>query len=214
VETPAGLEARVLNISRSGMLIESRSKLAPDSVTKLCLCGQDSSLVVRGRILRSEIASVDGRGVKFHMATVFDGTLDLFPEDGDPPLRRPVTVQGIRQATPQALAELLVRVTKELDRGQDASVVRTIFEQGLRWLVPAHEIKIRSVPISPADQHESVYFTIPDERGSGRVLQVTFALDYEPSAEELKVLRAAATAAGVFLLYENTRPPIAQTTSD
>ena len=79
VQTPTGLEARVLNISRSGMLIESRSKLALDSPTKLCLCGQGSSLVVPGRILRSEVVSVDGRGVTFRMATVFAGRLDLLP---------------------------------------------------------------------------------------------------------------------------------------
>ena len=86
-----------------------------------------------------------------------------------------------------------------------------MFEQGLRWLVPAHEIKIRDVPVPTVDEHESVYFNIPDDRGSATVLQVTFEPDYELSADELKVLRAAAAAAGVILLYENAGPSIAQT---
>ena len=213
VQTPMGLEAQVLNISRSGMLIKSRTKLAPDSLANLSLCGEGTSLVVPGRILRSEVAFVDARGVTFHMATVFDGRLELLPDPDDSPLESSATVTPIRQATPEALAELLVRVTKEIGRSQDASVVRTMFEQGLQRLLAAPEIRIRRVPIPPPIGHESVYFTIPDERGSGTVLQVTFEQDYEVSADELKVLRAAAAAASVVLLYEDTRPPIAQAIS-
>ena len=71
---------------------------------------------------------------------------------------------------------------------------RALFEQGLRELVPAREIQIRSGP-APAGEGEAVYFTVPTDDRSQPILQVTFDPDYEPSADELSLLKAAASLA-------------------
>jgi CheY-like chemotaxis protein len=195
VQTAWGLQVRVLNISGSGMLVESSSKLAPGSSTEFSLSGPDTEVVMPARVVRSEVAVVDCKGVKYHTAAEFDGGLDhLFREGPD--------ASTGRWATPGALADLLVRVSVEIGRGLDAAAVRAIFEQGLRRLVPAREIRIREVPMAPIDDTESIYFTVPDGGASRSILQATFEPNYQPAADEFTLLRAAAAAAAIVLLYE------------
>ena len=195
VETGWGLQVRVLNISGSGMLVESSSKLAPGSSTEFSLCGPETQVVMPGRVVRSEVAAVDSRGVKYQIAAVFDSGLDhLFREGAESPT-------GL-WATPQALAALLLRVSVEIGRGRDAAGVRATFEQGLRRLVSAREIRICEVPVAPIDGAESIYFTVPDGAASRSILQATFEPNYEPAADEFTLLKAAAAAAAIILLFE------------
>jgi hypothetical protein len=195
VQTAWGLQVRVLNISGSGMLVESSSKLAPGSSTEFSLCGPETEIVMPARVVRSEVAAVDCRGVKYQTAAVFDRGLDHLFREG------PELPTGL-WATPQALADLLVRVSVEIGRGRDAAVVRSTFEQGLRRLVPAREIRIREVPMPPIDGTDSIYFTVPDGGASHWILQATFEPDYEPAADEFTLLKAAAAATAIVLLYE------------
>jgi hypothetical protein len=203
VQTARGLQVRVLNISGSGMLVESSSKLAPGSLTEFSLCGPETEIVMPARVVRSEVAAVDCRGVKYQAAAMFDRGLDHLFREG------PELTTGL-WATPQALADLLVRVSVEIGRGRDAAVVRSTFEQGLRRLVPAREIRIREVPMPPIDGTESIYFTVPDGGASHWILQATFEPDYELAADEFTLLKAAAAAAAIVLLYER-RPRWCQT---
>jgi CheY-like chemotaxis protein len=201
VQTPWGLEMRVLNISGSGMLVESFSKLAPGSSTQFSLYGPETAVVMPARVVRSEVAAVDFRGVRYHTAAMFDRGLDHLFREG------PELPTGL-WATPQALADLLVRVSVEIGRGREAAAVRATFEQGLRRLVPAREIKIREVPMAPTEGTESIYFTVPDGSPSRSILQATFEPNYEPAADEFTLLKAAAAAAAIVLLYER-RPSMA-----
>jgi hypothetical protein len=203
VQTAWGQPVRVLNISGSGMLVESSSKLAPGSSTEFSLCGPGTEVVMPARVVRSEVAAVDGRGVKYQTAAVFDRGLDHLFREG------PESPTGL-WATPQALADLLSRVSVEIGRGRDAAAVRATFEQGLRQLVPAREIRIREVPIAPIDGTESIYFTVPDGGASRSILQATFEPDYEPAADEFTLLKAAAAAAAIVLLYERRPSRAAQ----
>jgi len=72
-----GAEMSLLNISRTGLLVESASKFAPGTVCELQLGGAGTELPVRVRFVRSEVASVDQHGVKYHAAAVFEKELDL-----------------------------------------------------------------------------------------------------------------------------------------
>jgi DNA-binding NarL/FixJ family response regulator len=195
VQTAWGQQVRVLNISGSGMLVESSSKLAPGSSTEFSLSGPGTEVVMPARVVRSEVAAVDGRGVKYQTATVFERGLDhLFREE-------PESATGL-WPTPLALVDLLLRVSTEIGSGRDAVAVRATFEQGLRQLVPAREIRIRDVPIAPIDGSESIYFTVPDGGASRSILQATFEPNYELAADEFTLLKAAAAAAAIVLLYE------------
>jgi PilZ domain len=189
--TSFGLPLRIVNISGSGMLIEASDKISSGSATEIQLYGPDRTIVVPSRVVRAEVAGVNTRGVKYHMAAVFNEKLDL--------VRAAAGAES--PASPRALADLLSRVSSQMEHGLDAESVRAAFEEGLRRLVPAREIKLRDVPAIAAEG-ESVYFKVPSTGGSPAILQVTFEPDYEPVSREFKLLKASATAAAIILMYQ------------
>jgi pimeloyl-ACP methyl ester carboxylesterase len=77
IKLPWGLEVRLLNLSSTGMLIETGSKFTPGSDTHLRLCGPETDLVISACFVRSEVAAVDRRGVTYHAAVSFKKQLDL-----------------------------------------------------------------------------------------------------------------------------------------
>jgi hypothetical protein len=77
VKLASGHEVRLLNISSTGTLIESGSKLAHDSVTEVRLCGPESQIVIPARFVRSEIADVTALGVRYQIGIAFDDYLPL-----------------------------------------------------------------------------------------------------------------------------------------
>ena len=191
-ETSWGLELAVLNVSRSGMLVESGSKLVPDSVTEFRLLAEDRMLMMPARVVRSEVAAVDVKGVRYRAAAVFSkqfGLISDVSQFGGPP-------------TPCNLSQLVSQVMAELQDGKHAGYVRTQFEQGLERMAPALEIKIQESPVAPDRSRESIYFTIPGMTDARAVLQASFLPDYEITAQEYKLLQAAAAAAGAVLASE------------
>jgi hypothetical protein len=198
---PNGVEVRLVNVSRSGILVESPIKFVPDSTTEFHLKGGESSLIVPARFIRSEVSAVDALGVRYQAAAVFSTKVELFPAS-----QHPATVG----AAPQALAELLVRVTAELNEGASPDLIRKTFEQGLRRLVPACDIKLRQTPAGSIDGGDSIYFTVPTPSGQSTVLQATFDPEYEPALEEFKLLRAAASVAAVVVQYQGDQRLVAR----
>jgi hypothetical protein len=192
VKLPCGLEMSLLNISSSGMLVETVSKFTPGTVVELRLCGAVTTLAVPARFVRSEVAAVDGRGVKYHAAAVFDKELDL---------------EGLHRSgaetssTSTGLAGWLLQIATELDRGADPRALRQRIERGLRRLVPARDVQIREAPIAPEDGCESVYFTVAMGIGSRAVLQVTFEPGQAPSDLDFRLLQAGAALAAVVLRF-------------
>jgi CheY-like chemotaxis protein len=190
VQTPIGLDARVINVSRSGILIETGSKLPHGSIASVHLSGMGTSLMVPAHVVRSEVASVEVGGVKYWIAAAFNGRLDPLPED---------SVQAASAALPvpaATLAELLARVASEIDRGRHAADVKAMFEEGVRQLASAHDVKLCEAP-APTSHGESIYFKVPGPSGSRAVLQVVFAAGHRPDADEFLLMRAAAAAAAV-----------------
>ena len=78
VKLPWGLELRVINISSTGMLLESGTKIKPGKVSDLKLCSPDGEIVIPASFVRSEIADVNSRGVKYHVAVTFDKPLETY----------------------------------------------------------------------------------------------------------------------------------------
>jgi len=192
VTTPKGVAVRLLNVSTTGLLFESPLKFTPDSETSLYLSGPDTKLVLPARFVRSEVSSVDALGVKYQTAAMFSHKVKLFAAlsksmaNGDP--------------SPQALADLLVRVSTEFGHSGDAAAARHEFESGLRQLVPSCDIALRDSLIRSSNGCDSIYFTVPSPKGA--VLQVTFDPDQEPSLEQFKLLRVAASVASIIVQYE------------
>jgi len=199
VQTPVGLDARVINVSRSGILIETGSKLPAGSIANVHLSGMGTALVVPAHVVRAEVASVEVVGVKYWIAAAFNGQLDALPEDSALPAsaRAPVT--------PRTLAELLARVATEVERGEGGADVKAMFEQGVQRLSCAYDVKLREAP-APTTDRESIYFRVPGPSGSRAVLQVIFEPGHRPAADDFVLMKAAAAAAGLVMSDERRRP--------
>jgi CheY-like chemotaxis protein len=76
VNLSTGREVKLLNISSSGILIDSEYQLAPGRPTEFQLWGPYKQLIVAARIVRSE-ESTTGRGARYLTAAAFDFKVDL-----------------------------------------------------------------------------------------------------------------------------------------
>jgi hypothetical protein len=194
VKLPWGLEVRLLNISKSGLLVESNSRLTGGTSTAFHLWGPTKTLTLPGRIVRCQVGRVDGRGVTYQAAAVFDKDVDLLE-------RRPTTLTNLA-AAPKALAELLVRVMSEHESGADSAALRTTFEQGVGLVVGAQAIEIRNGVDGPGIGNEHVSVPVLANRGFDTILRATFGPDAGPGEEQIRALTAAATLAAFLLQFE------------
>ena len=188
IKLPWGLEVRLLNMSTSGMLVETTSKFMPGSVADFEITGADDSIVVPARFVRSEIVGVDARGVRYRAAAVFEREVDL---DGPRAKARVAS-------TANGLATWLHELSNDIEQKAGPDALRARFENGLCRLVSAREVRILDEPSAPAAGCESIFFNMTSG-GTRRVLQVTFEPGYEPSEVDFKMLQAGASLAAVAL---------------
>lgn len=184
-------DATLVNISESGALVETGSKLALGTTTELKLSGQAGALVVPARIIRSEIARIDGFGVRYHAATAFDRTIDLSaPQQAGPAV------------PPQALAQLLATALAEGASSGEPAHVR--FVSGLRELVGAKDVQIRTMYAPPASGPETLYFDVPGADRARTTLQVVFPRTHSVTSSEFQILRAAAWLTAAALEFDQS----------
>lgn len=193
VRLPWGTDVDLVNISSTGLLLESGSKVSPGVTLELRLTGPGMSRVVAARFVRSAVARVDRLGVRYYAGAQFEQPLDL------PVAKRTAT----SQATSQSLAQLLSTVLADSTQPEAASVR---FARGLRELIRARDVVIRRGPIAPVDGTESIYFHVAGSGGSQTVLQIVFDHGSEPTAEEFTLMKASAGLAAAMLELERGRP--------
>ncbi len=186
-----GPEVALVNISSSGVLVETGSKFVPGSTTELHLSGPETSLIMPVTFIRSEVASIDGFGVKYHAAAAFEKELNLSRARRQD--ARPVS-------PPHALADLLARVLAESAEEPEPAPAR--FAKGLRQLVHARDVQIRTTAMSPAGGRETLYFDIPGTDRTCGILQVVFERNYDVSDSEFRLLKAAAWLAAALLEFD------------
>ena len=196
--TPAGFIVRMVNVSETGVLFESPLKFSRDSETSLSLLSPEKTLILPARIVRSEVAAVNGVGVTYQTAAQFSEALQFLKKVAPTvEVLQPVAPALQLPAAPSFLADLLVRVTTELYHHHRGEAARAAFEAGLRQLVPACEVRLCDRLVRRADAGDSIYFAVPG--ASGVVVQATFEPDHEPTIEEFKLLKAAAAMASVIV---------------
>jgi len=201
--THAGFIVRMVNVSETGVLFESPLKFPRDSETALSLLGADTSLVLPARIVRSEVATVNGVGVTYQTAARFNETLGFLKKVAPPAEALQTVVPPLQiAAAPSTLADLLVCVTTELYQHHRGDAARRAFEAGLRQLVPTCDVVLCDRLVEPSGGGDSIYFAVPG--ASGAMVQATFAPGHEPTVEEFKLLRAAAAMASV-IVHGETR---------
>jgi hypothetical protein len=77
VQLPGGADADLVNISRRGILIESRSLVSPGVTLKLNLGAPGKDRFVLARFVRSDIARTDRLGVRYHAAARFESPFEI-----------------------------------------------------------------------------------------------------------------------------------------
>jgi CheY-like chemotaxis protein len=187
-----GLELGLLNISSSGVLVETTTKLMPGTSADIVLTGPETNLVVPARFVRSEVARIDTLGVRYQAAAAFDSTLELM----SPARPAPAAL------APKALADLLTAVLAEGEARSVPACER--FAQGLRRLSGVRDIQVREIPIAPHDDSESIYFDVPGRVSSRAVLQVMFDPRHAVQESEFRLLRAAAWMTAAVLEMDRT----------
>ena len=183
IKVPWGIDLRLINISRSGLLVESGARIAPGAVTSFRIWGPGCDVTIPARIVRSEVAKVDRLGVKYHAAAVFDYHLDTKMPDHSEPID-----------CEAHLNELVTSVLAHADAGSRAADLRIEFEVGVMKLLTARDVRLRDVPVVEDNGCDSIYFTVAGSTIPA-VLQATFEPGYQPTADEFAALKAAAVAA-------------------
>jgi CheY-like chemotaxis protein len=84
-----GADLHLLNMSSSGLLVESGIRMTVGNLADFQLADRDDrDYVMSGRVVRSDVASVNALGVKYVTAAVFDKPFEMIGPDGSLPPQR------------------------------------------------------------------------------------------------------------------------------
>ena len=161
---PWGTEVTLVDVSKTGVLVETTSRITLGSTLDLQFVGQNTNVSVPARILRSDVAQVDALGVRYRVAAAFNRDLDLL---------EPCEDAADASVKPAALAEMLARVLADVDSRSGPLALRARFEDELRKMLPVRNVQIRQSPLMSSDEDDSIDFNVPAGSGSP-VLQATF----------------------------------------
>jgi CheY-like chemotaxis protein len=190
IRLPGGSDIELVNISRTGILLESRSRFSPGVTLDLMVSGLGQSRIAPARFVRSEVAAVDRLGVRYYTAAQFTNPLDIIPS----PAGQTTPV------TPQSLADLFTTVLSDSSHLESGAAR---FARGLRGLIGARDVLIGAAPTSTNDGSESIYFTVRTDGASRTILQVMFDRHRAPSATEFALLKAAVAMTTAVLELEH-----------
>jgi CheY-like chemotaxis protein len=198
VTMPLGLEVRLVNISRSGLLIESRGHFVTGQPAAFELHGR-LRVVVPGRFVRSTVAvAANGPsdGAIYHSAALFDDDLPLFAPHAS----------GLYGSTivPNDLGEVLVWVRGQARSGMRPERIRAAFELSVQELVGARAVLICRAPAQADEPGDSVCLPVPTTDGSVAFLQAIYDTARPPSTHAFEQLQAAAMLAADVLEIEHT----------
>ena len=198
VRLPWGADVELVNISRTGVLLETASRVTPGMILELQLDGMGQNRTVMARFVRSEIARADSSLVRYHAAAQFEEPLDLLA-----PGNEPLDVNSYRAepavmatVTPQSLTDLFSMVMSDTRQSQDAC---TRFARGLGALIGARDVFVRPTPIVPDRDCESIFFRVNGDDRSGMILQVLFDRNRSVTTTEFRLLKAATGLASALL---------------
>jgi hypothetical protein len=72
-----GADLGLVNISRSGLLVESGIRFTNGSRTEFQLVGVDQEVILKARVVRSDVSSVNTPGVKYVTAAAFERPFEI-----------------------------------------------------------------------------------------------------------------------------------------
>ena len=188
ITLPLGLEVDLVNISRTGLLIESRSAFVLEQPTKFELHGR-LHLVAQGRFVRTSARAQrsDGHDGLYRAAAVFDNDLPVFAPR--------VPARGGTTLAASELTEVLAWVRREAREGLLPEHIRSAFELGVQSLVGARDVRVCRAPVQTEEPGDSLCLTVPTSDGTEAFLQAIYDRTRPPSSTSFQHLKAAATLA-------------------
>ncbi len=197
VRLAPGVDARVVNISRSGLLLESAAVLLVGDVAVLEVPGSQQAFQVTGRVVRSRVVPAGDRGRWCEAALHFERPIELGGRHA------PASVPLVTADVGPELQALLDHVRSEAERGTDPSLVRAAFELGVQQLVTAREVRLLPMSVARHDGCHTVCLAVPGRVREATVLQAVFDdTSAEPGDADLALLHAAASCAAEVLDVE------------
>jgi hypothetical protein len=197
VTMPLGLEVRLVNISRSGLLIESRGNFVTGQPASFELHGR-LRVVVPGRFVRSTEAAAPAAPSDariYHSAAIFDDDLPLFA-----PLASGSHAGAVITSD---MGEVLAWVRGEARSGMRAGRIRAAFELSVQEIVGARAVLLCRVPAQADEPGDSVCLPVPTTDGSVAFLQAIYDTARPPSSQAFEQLKAAAELAADVLEMEH-----------
>jgi hypothetical protein len=73
----AGPDVRIIDVSRRGILLETETRLLPNSPIAIRFVAADASLVLKGCVVRSSIAQLTGVELRYRTAVAFEEDIRL-----------------------------------------------------------------------------------------------------------------------------------------
>jgi len=196
VTLPLGLEVNLVNISRTGLLIESRSAFVVEQPTKFELHGR-LPLVAPGRFVRTSAHARDskGRDGLYRAAAVFDDDLPVFAPR--------VPARGGTALVASELTEVLAWVRREAREGLLPEHIRSAFELGVQSLVGARDVRVCRAPVQTEEPGDSLCLPVPTSDGTEAFLQAIYDRARPPSPTSFQHLKAAAALAADVIEMEH-----------
>jgi hypothetical protein len=184
VRLSSGPAVQLLNISSSGLLVESDSALMPGSSPTFELCFPDKVLIAPAHIVRSEVSKISPGGFRYRVAARLHQELQL---PASCPL---VPVMDLRGLEAQV----------EVKAGDDAGDVapRAAFDASPRDLARPHELSVRAVVATENDGIKSVDLRVPTDGGAQAVVQAMSGPNSDPAAQGFDIPSAAVLAVALF----------------
>jgi hypothetical protein len=196
IRLKADEDARIVDISRTGVRLETTAVINPGSLINLEVIGMEDTHLVDARLIRSEVIETADHPVKYRSAAMFLREIDLFAAQTS---SVELTAKAASCHTPGALADLLGRVLASANWVANGAGLRSRFETEVRALVGAKEVRICAAPARASGGCQSLYFSIPGAAPCDHGLLVVFDRGYRPTAADFRVLKAAASLASVVL---------------
>jgi CheY-like chemotaxis protein len=193
-----GMEVQVLNISRSGMLIESGTRFNEGAREEFELHGMARRVMAAARFVRTRVTQAEGISVRYQAAAAFESEIPLLLEQPIAHAPMPFTQAPMAFThpidAPAPLADVMAWVREEAGRGVDPSHLLAAYELELQHLVRAREVRICETPDIDGGSGDSVFFSVPIG-GADTVLRATFDPGRKPGLGALELLKQAALLA-------------------
>ena len=120
-----GPDVRLINISRRGVLVETTTRLLPGSPVGIKFVAADATLILRGCVVRSSVAVLNGSALRYHTAVAFNEDIGLCdaslwePAEATPTVPSNSPQLPVEQTRPESVPDAEVTLVATLRQNRE-----------------------------------------------------------------------------------------------